>query len=231
MAEVQAPPTVRTFAMSILCPGVEARYADLLKFENSLRMDEAHRQRRRARQSAIYAHFCRRGAIEPLLLAATGGAVDRETIVGRLNSTATIYGGSEPWIIVYVGLATAFESGRTPADRFNHEFGLTRYLRQAPALEALFLVTRSAFEWTTTCRNPGVQHASSLDIVLASGREEFLNWCAANVRCAWVERHDLPRTRIECGALLRTDETRLIQAWRPLLNVVANQATIRFAHG
>jgi hypothetical protein len=203
--------------------GTAMRYANLLSFENTLPMPEAHRQGQQLKHPTIYVHFCRRSAIEPLLLGWAKSGYSREGLLRSLDSSTTISGGADRWTLVYLGIAAALESGRTPGKRLNHEFALKGFFRQAPALEALFLVIRSHFEWKTRCGNRQIRRPSKLNIKFEHGHEDFLIWCAENVRCAYHERPDFPRTRLECGTLLRQDERRLITEWKPLLNVDQNR--------
>lgn len=204
-------------------------YANLLDFEKTLSMPEAHRTGQSVRNSVIYAHYCRTRTLEPILLRLADTVQDRHQFMDSLHRAKTISGDGDEWTLIYVGLAAALESGRTPSTRFDHEFNLTRYFRQAPALESLFLLLRKSFGWTTRCSNGhSVARRNELNIRFDHGRSEFLNWCESHVRCSWVERPDYPRTRKECAALLGTDETALIKAWNPLLNVVKNRTNNAF---
>jgi hypothetical protein len=200
------------------------RYADLLDFDKTLPMPEAHLHRHSVRNSLVYVHYCRTRAIEPVLRPIAEELPNRDRFIASLRRAKTISGDTDEWTLIYIGIAAALDTGRKPATRLDHEYGLIRYLRQAPALESLFLVLRNSFVWTTRCSNAQrVSHLSKLNIVVENGRSEFLEWCGKHVRCTWVERPEFPRTKAECGALLRADEQRLIVAWNPLLNVLENK--------
>ncbi len=201
----------------------ENQYSTLLNYTRTLPIPAAHWEGQQLRNAAIYVHYCRRAAIEPFVVRLADSEHDHERFVKCLNRAKAIKGDGEEWTLVYVGIAAALESGRLPGDRFDHEFALCGYFRQAPALESLFLVLQGAFDWTTRCSNPEICVPRKLNIVFEHGRNEFLEWCSKHVRCGWNERPDFPRTRAECGRLLRSDERCLIKLWSPLLNVQQNR--------
>jgi len=166
-------------------------------------------------------------ALQPFVLALANSEYPPERLLACLESARTLRWSGELWTSIYFGMAGAYtDSGRTPADRCEHEFGLVGYFRQAPALEGLFLVLRPSFQWTTKCSNSDVPQLYKLNIAFDRGRAEFLNWCASNVRCAMHERPQLTKDRAG-RAVLEGDEAALCRELAPLLNVRKNKNDFR----